>query len=133
MFASISNILMFNLQLHQNDTVIIFDGVDNDSNILFNKTNSHISRSTNIIASSTNVIFVYFLSTNITDNRVPLIIHHHPFCEEWIDMNSNYLKSPNYPYDYDNNVTCTWEITTSSEKYINLKFSTFDVNKLNSI
>ena len=61
------------------------------------------------------------------------MIRHHPFCEEWIDINSNYLKSPNYPYDYDNNVTCTWEITTSSENYINLKFSTFDVNKLNSI
>ena len=107
--------------------------MDNDSNILFNKTNSHISKSTNIIASSTNVIFVYFLSTNITENRVPLMIRHHPFCEEWIDINSNSLKSPNYPYDYDNNVTCTWEITTSSEKYINLEFSTFDVNKLNSI
>ena len=102
--------------------------MDNDSNILFNKTNSHISKSTNIIASSTNVIFVYFLSTNITDNRVPLMIRHHPFCEEWIDLNANTLKSPNYPNAYDNNVTCVWEITTNSDFYINLIFLTFNVN-----
>ena len=86
-----------------------------------------------MLSSSGNVIFVYFLSTNITDNRVPIMINHHPFCEEWINLIANSLRSPNYPYDYDNNVTCTWEITTSSDKYINLEFSTFDVNKLNSI
>ena len=81
-----------------------------------------------MISSSGNVIFVYFLSTNITDNRVPIMINHHPFCEEWINLIANSLRSPNYPYDYDNNVTCIWEITTSSENYINLNFLTFDVN-----
>ena len=80
-----------------------------------------------MVSSSANIIFVHF-STNVSHNRAPIMINHHPFCEEWIDLNANTLKSPNYPNAYDNNVTCVWEITTSIEKYINLNFLTFNVN-----
>ena len=83
----------------------------------------------NITASSANAIFIHFLSNN-SDNSLPITIHHHPFCEEWIDLNTNSLKSPNHPFEYDNNVTCIWEITASFDKYIALNFLTFDVNML---
>ena len=117
--------IIFDLLFFQNDTLVIYDGVNNQSNVLFDKTMETI----NITSSSANVIFIHLLSDN-TDNSLPIMIHYHPFCEEWIDLSTNSLKSPNHPSPYDNNVTCIWEITASFDKYIALNFLTFDVNML---
>ena len=39
---------------------------------------------------------------------------------------SGALNSPNYPYSYDNNLNCTWTITTTPDSSVFLSFMYFD-------
>ena len=47
-----------------------------------------------------------------------------PDCQNWLDVNTNILMSPNYP----NNTNCNWLITSTFGSYINLNFKFIEVN-----
>ena len=32
-------------------------------------------------------------------------------CKKWLNPNTLEIRSPNYPFDYGNNVRCGWDIT----------------------
>lgn len=53
------------------------------------------------------------------------------FCSQWLDMTAGTLTSPNYPSPYENMITCSWLITSSSnDSIINIDF---DPNKIFSV
>ena len=53
------------------------------------------------------------------------------FCSQWLDMDAGTMTSPNYPSLYENMITCSWLITSSSNDSI-IKID-FDPNKIFSV
>ena len=47
-----------------------------------------------------------------------------PDCQNWLDVNTNILMSPNYP----NSANCNWLIISTFGSYINLNFKFIEVN-----
>ena len=46
---------------------------------------------------------------------------------------STFIRSPNYPLEYDNNATCSWLITNSKEKSIILEFEVLWTEQLDGL
>ena len=115
-------------QLYANEHLSIFNGVSNYSEILYSFSSSHELFDIKMV-SSKNIILAQFVSNNTSDDQVlNWKIDYHPFCEEWIDMKNGYLKSPNHPEPYDNNVTCKWGIISVKDQYVLLNFVAFEVS-----
>ncbi len=49
-------------------------------------------------------------------------------CDEWLDLISNKLTSPNFPEPYDRLTECKWNLTAPQGHYITLDFEIIDVN-----
>ena len=49
-------------------------------------------------------------------------------CQDWLDVINKKLTSPNYPYAYDKNTFCKWNLTTDKGYYISLDFEQIDVS-----
>ena len=47
-----------------------------------------------------------------------------PICMDWLNINSRYLNSPEYP-----TIDCSWVITASSGNTISIQFHTFEVKR----
>ena len=45
-----------------------------------------------------------------------------PICKDWLNINSGYLNSPEYPTQ-----DCSWVITVSKSSTISIQFHTFEV------
>ena len=45
-----------------------------------------------------------------------------PICKDWLNINSGFLTSPNYP-----TINCSWVITESMGSTISIQFNTFEV------
>ena len=45
-----------------------------------------------------------------------------PICKDWLNINSKYLNSPEYP-----TIDCTWVITGTMSSTISIQFHTFEV------
>ena len=45
-----------------------------------------------------------------------------PICKDWLNINSGYLTSPEYPTQ-----DCSWVITVSISSTISIQFHTFEV------
>ena len=44
------------------------------------------------------------------------------FCQDWLDLVNKRLTTPNFPYMYDPNTICRWNLTTEKGYYISLDF-----------
>ena len=50
------------------------------------------------------------------------------YCSQWLNLTAKTLTSPNYPNNYENMITCSWTITSSStDDIIKLDFDVFKV------
>ena len=45
-----------------------------------------------------------------------------PVCKDWLNIDSGYLNSPEYP-----TIDCTWMITVTMSSTISIQFQTFEV------
>ena len=54
-------------------------------------------------------------------------IYHDP-CQDWLDLTSMKLTSPNFPKSYDADTICTWNLTTDKGYYISLDFDNINVS-----
>ena len=78
------------------------------------------------ISSTGPYMFVQF----VTDNEYAYFgflakIHYipiNPICKDWLDINSRYLNSPEYPTQ-----DCSWVITVSMSSTISIQFHNFEV------
>ena len=72
----------------------------------------------------------YMLVHFVTDHKWTLDgfsvkIHYipiNPICMDWLNINSGFLTSPNYPL-----MNCSWVITESMGSTISIQFHTFEV------
>ena len=46
-------------------------------------------------------------------------------CQHW--LNNDELMSPNYPYEYYNNINCSWLITSRLGSHLSLQFNFIEV------
>ena len=49
-------------------------------------------------------------------------------CQNW--LNNNELMSPNYPFEYYNNIDCNWLITSRFGSHLTLQFDSIEVKSL---
>ena len=50
------------------------------------------------------------------------------YCSQWLNMTAKTLTSPNYPKYYENMITCSWMITSSTaDNIIRIDFEDFSV------
>ena len=78
------------------------------------------------ISSSGSHLFVQF----VTDHEWTYLgfsakIHYIPInsiCKDWLNIDSGYLNSPEYP-----TIDCTWMITVTMSSTISIQFQTFEV------
>ena len=66
-----------------------------------------------------------------TDNGFSAKIHYtpiNPTCKDWLNINSGYLTSPEYP-----TLDCSWVITASMGSTISISFHIFEVKSLINI
>jgi len=114
------------------DVVEIFDGADTTAPLLLTNSGQVIPSP---IVSSGNQLLVAF-----TTNEIGTLPGFHasyttedpenPSCTTVLTGSSGTFSSPNYPFNYDNNVNCQWRIiiqpTANEQSYIQLRFDSFD-------
>ena len=78
------------------------------------------------ISSSGSQMLVQFVTDHEgTYNGFSAKIHYtpiNPICEDWLNINSGFLTSPNHP-----TVSCSWVITASMGSTISIQFHVFEV------
>ena len=52
-------------------------------------------------------------------------------CQDWIDLNKGTLLSPNYPFEYGNNVDCAWLLNAPAKHNVWLRVVDMDVRQAN--
>ena len=50
------------------------------------------------------------------------------YCSQWLNMSTGTLTSPNYPYSYENMMTCSWMVTSTAGSIIKIDFEYFKVS-----
>ena len=52
------------------------------------------------------------------------------YCSQWLNVTAKTLISPNYPNHYENMITCSWMITSTVDKIIEIEFEHFNVRAI---
>ena len=78
------------------------------------------------ISSSGPYMLVQFVTDHqLTESGFSAKIHYtpiNPICDDWLNINSGFLTSPNHP-----TIDCSWVITASMGSTISIQFHTFEV------
>ena len=117
--------LIYLEEIHGN--LVIYDGGSNKNSSLV--ANHTANTSAKNISVSSNQMYVVFNAFNMSDQtRLFAKVHNAEKCQYWLDISNGWLTSPYHPKHYQNNLDCSWIISTEIDHVITLKFTIFQAS-----
>ena len=107
------------------DYLSIYDGPDLQSSPISKLDTSFNNKEKSFSSSGPYMLAQFVTDHEWTDNGFSAKIHYtpiNPTCKDWLNINSGYLTSPEYP-----TLNCRWAITASMGSTISIQFHTFEV------